>query len=72
MLAYAEPSSEPIATPSICWCMLLLKLNSTEEVASCFNSTKMLREKLPIITAMSFTSLYATGIVGTLIAYLNV
>ena len=26
---------------------------------------------LPIITAMSFTSLYATGIVGTLIAYLN-
>ena len=30
-----------MATPSICRYMLLLKLNSTEEVASCINSTKM-------------------------------
>jgi len=36
-------SGEPMATPSICRYMLLLKLNSTEEVASCINLTKMLR-----------------------------
>ena len=45
MLAKAGPSGEPIATPSICRCMLLWKLNSTEEVAICINSTKMLRGK---------------------------
>ena len=41
MFATAGPSGEPMATPSICRYMLLLKLNSTEEVASCINSTKM-------------------------------
>ena len=45
MFAKAGPSGEPIATPSVCRCMLLLKLNSTEEVASCINLTKMLRGK---------------------------
>ena len=45
MFAKAGPSGEPIATPSICRRTLLLKLNSTEEVASCINSTKMLRGK---------------------------
>ena len=43
MFANAGPNGEPIATPSICRYMLLLKLNSTEEVASCINSTKMSR-----------------------------
>jgi len=33
MLANAGPSGEPMATPSICRYMLLLKLNSTEVVA---------------------------------------
>jgi len=41
MFANARPSVEPMATPSICRYMLLLKLNSTEEVASCINSTKV-------------------------------
>jgi len=41
MFANAGPSGEPMATPSICRCILLLKLNSTEEVASCINSMKM-------------------------------
>ena len=45
MFAKAGPSGEPIATPSICRCMLLLKLNSTGEMASYINSTKMLRGK---------------------------
>ena len=45
MFAKAGPSGEPIAMPSICRCMLLLKLNSTEEVANCINSTKMLHGK---------------------------
>jgi len=45
MFANAGPSSEPMATPSICRYMLLLKLNSTEEVVSCINSTKMSRGK---------------------------
>ena len=44
MLAKAGPSGEPIAMPSICRCMLLLKLNSIKEVASCINST-MVYEK---------------------------
>ena len=45
MFANAGPSGEPMATPSICRYMLLLKLNSTEEVAICINSTKMSRGK---------------------------
>ena len=45
MFANAGPSGEPMATPSICRYMLLLKLNSTEEVASCINSMKMSRGK---------------------------
>jgi len=45
MFANAGPSGEPMATPLICRCILLLKLNSTEEVASCINSTKMSRGK---------------------------
>ena len=46
MFANARPSGEPMVTPSICRYMLLLKLNSTEEVASCINSTKMSRGKM--------------------------
>ena len=45
MLARDEPRGEPIATPSICQCIILLKLNSTEEVAVCISSTKTTREK---------------------------
>ena len=45
MFANAGRSGEPMATPSICRYMLFLKLNSTEEVASCINSTKMSRGK---------------------------
>jgi len=45
MFANAGPSGEPVATPSICRYMLLLKLNSTDEVASCINSTKMSRAR---------------------------
>ena len=45
MFANAGPSGEPMATPWICRYMLLLKLNSTEEVASCIDSTKMSRGK---------------------------
>ena len=33
MFAYAGPNGEPMATPSICRYVLLLKLNSTEEAA---------------------------------------
>ena len=36
---------EPIATPSICRCVILLKLSSTEEVAVCIRSTKTARGK---------------------------
>ena len=36
---------EPIATPSICRCIVLLKLNSTEELAVCISSTKTARGK---------------------------
>ena len=43
MFANTGPSGEPIVTPSISRCLLLLKLNSTEEVASFINWTKMLR-----------------------------
>ena len=45
MLARAGPKGDPIATPSICLCIILLKLNSTEHVAVCINSTKILRGK---------------------------
>ena len=40
MLARDGPRGEPIAMPSICRCIILLKLNSTEEVAVCISSTK--------------------------------
>ena len=39
ILARAGPSGEPMATPSICWYMTLLKLNSTEVVTVCRSST---------------------------------
>ena len=39
MLAKAGPSDDPIATPSVCLYMVLLKLNSTEDVALFINST---------------------------------
>jgi len=45
IFANAGLTGEPMVTPSICRYMLLLKLNSTEEVASCINSTKMSRAK---------------------------
>ena len=45
MFANARPSGEPTATPSACRYVLLLKLNSTEEVASCIDWTKMSRGK---------------------------
>ena len=45
MFANAGPSGEPMVTTSICHNMLLLKLNSAEEVVRCFNSTKMSRGK---------------------------
>ena len=39
MLARDGPRGEPIATPSICRCIILLKLNSTEEVVQiCANA----------------------------------
>ena len=39
MLAKAGPSGDPIATPSVCLYIVLLKLNSTEDVALFINST---------------------------------
>ena len=39
MLAKAGPSGDPIATPSVCLFIVLLKLNSTEDVALFINST---------------------------------
>jgi len=45
LLANAGPSCEPMVTPSICRYLLLLKLNSIEEMASCIDSTKMSRGK---------------------------
>ena len=61
MFAKAGPSGEPIATPSICRCMLLLKLNSTEEVASCINWTKMLRGKDGVIKSSKGVSADFSG-----------
>ena len=40
MLAKAGPSYDPIATPSVCLYMVLLKLNSTEDVVLLINSIK--------------------------------
>ena len=40
MLAKAGPSDDAIATPSVCLYIVLLKLNSTEDVALFINSTK--------------------------------
>ena len=40
MLAKAGPSGEPIATPSVCLYMMLLKLNSTPDVALFISSMK--------------------------------
>ena len=45
MLARAGRKGDSIATPSICLCIILLKLNSTEHVAVCINSTNILRRK---------------------------
>ena len=40
MLTSAGPKKEPMATPSICQYMTLLKLNSTDLVAVCISSIK--------------------------------
>ena len=40
MLAKAGPSGEPIATPSVCLYKILLKLNSTPDVALFISSMK--------------------------------
>ena len=39
MLAKAGPSGDSVATPSVCLYMVLLELNSTEDVALFINST---------------------------------
>ena len=39
------PRGELILTPSICQCIILLKLNSAEEVVVCISSTKIARGK---------------------------
>ena len=39
MLAKAVPSGDPIAIPSVCLYIVLLKLNSTEDVALFINLT---------------------------------
>ena len=39
MLAKAGPSGDLVATPSVCLYILLLKLNSTEDVVLFINST---------------------------------
>ena len=41
MLASAGPKEEPMDTPSICWYITLLKLNSTDLVAVCISSIKI-------------------------------
>ena len=46
MFARQGPSGEPIAIPSICRCIMLLKLKSTEQVASSIISTNTLRGKV--------------------------
>ena len=38
MLAKAGLSGDPVATPSVCLCIVLLKLNSTGDVALFINS----------------------------------
>ena len=38
MFANAEPSGEPIATPSVCLYIVSLKLNSTDDVALSISS----------------------------------
>ena len=40
MLAKAGPRGEPIATPSVCLYMMLLKLNSTPDMALFISSMK--------------------------------
>ena len=40
MLANTGPKEEPMATPSICPYIALLKLNSTDLVAVCISSIK--------------------------------
>ena len=45
MLARDGLRGEPIATPSISRCIILLTLNSTEEVAVCISLTKIARVK---------------------------
>ena len=41
MSAKAGTSGDPIVTPSVCLCIELLNLNSTENVALFINSTNM-------------------------------
>ena len=46
MFANAGPSSKPIAMLLICRCMMLLKLNSTEEVAAALIRQRCCVEKM--------------------------
>jgi len=71
MFANAGPSGEPMATPSICRYMLLLKLNSTEEVASCINSMKMSRGKGGFGKTLLLYRASAQKLFGTLPPLLN-
>ena len=64
------PRGEPIATPSICRCIILLKLNSTEEVAVCISSTKTARGKGGGVSSPSYRASAQISIVsasGTLV-----
>ena len=46
MLASAGPKGGPMATPSICWHITLLKLNSKDLVVVCISLKKLNAEKL--------------------------
>ena len=67
MLAKDEPRGKPIITPSIWRCVILLKVNSTEEVAVGISLTKIARGKgggvsLPLYRASAQISMvYASG-----------
>ena len=54
MLASAKTKEEPIATPSICRYMTLLKLNLTNLVAVCMSSIKTSRGKDGAIRSLSY------------------
>ena len=64
MLARDGPRGEPIATPSICRCIILIKLNSTEEVAVCISSTKTARGKGGRVSSPSYRALAQMSMVS--------